>query len=92
MSELARAHEAVDHEAAKTGAPERETAPAPQMEADRPWPSPLAHAIGSKESWQESLSVALNFTDQRSLGETGIEGFILAEQVDHLHTEGGGAP
>ncbi|SFJ83924.1 hypothetical protein [Amycolatopsis sacchari] len=85
MSELARSPETAE----AAGAVVPETGPGtPQLEADQPWPSALAHAVGSGESWREALSQALDFTDQRPLGAPGPEGFILAEQADLLR--GGG--
>jgi len=90
MSELGKDHEAADAPPAKQEAPDQVGDPLPQREPESQWPSPrdLEHALGSKESWREAVSYALNFTDRHPLGDTGIEDFILAEQMDHLHGAG----
>ena len=57
----------------------------PQAQHDNPW----AFAIGDFDSHVDAWTHALNFTDQQPLGDAPLEQFILAEQWDHLHSDGG---
>lgn len=62
--------------------------PLPQTEPDHPWAAAIGFAIGTVDSHARALEYALNFTDQDTGGINSIEGFILADQVHHLHGQG----